>query len=80
MHSLMGQVSFSDAEHVSALTGDRPPQALADEVHGAAIGLMTRGDPGWPSYSPERREVMVFGEPSRVVEDGYRDVRPLVAL
>jgi para-nitrobenzyl esterase len=69
-----------DAEHVSALTGDRPPQALADEVHGAAVGLMTRGDPGWPSYSPERREVMVFGEPSRVVEDGYRDVRPLVAI
>jgi para-nitrobenzyl esterase len=68
-----------DAAQVPALAGDRPPQPLADEVHGAAVGLITRADPGWPPYSPERREVMVFGQPSRVVDDGYRDVRPLLA-
>ena len=67
-----------DAERVTDLAGPEPPQALADETHGAAVGFATRGDPGWPAYSDAQREVMVLGEPSRVVTDGYRDVRPLL--
>ena len=50
--------------------GPQPPQALADETHGAAVAFVTRGDPGWPAYSRDRGEAMVFGDPSRVVADG----------
>jgi para-nitrobenzyl esterase len=67
-----------DAEHINALAGPEPPQALADETHGAAVAFVTRGDPGWPAYAEAHGEVMVLGEPSRVVTDGYRDVRPLL--
>ncbi len=66
-----------DADRVTALAGPQPPQALADETHGAAVAFVTRGDPGWPAYSRDRGEAMVFGDPSRVVADAYRDVRPL---
>jgi para-nitrobenzyl esterase len=67
-----------DSDAVTALAGPRPPQALADETHGAAVAFVTHGDPGWPAYSQDRGEAMVFGEPSRVVADGYHDVRPLL--
>ncbi len=66
------------SDRVTALAGPQPPQALADETHGAAVAFVTGGDPGWPAFSRDQGEVMVFGEPSRVVTDGYRDVRPLL--
>jgi para-nitrobenzyl esterase len=66
------------ADRVTALTGPEPPQSLADEVHGAAVRFVATGRPGWPAHSRARGEVMRFGDPSRVVDDGYRDVRPLL--
>jgi hypothetical protein len=36
------------ADHVSRLAGDHPPQALADEVHGAAVRFIRGESPGWP--------------------------------
>jgi para-nitrobenzyl esterase len=68
-----------DAERVEALTGGNPPQSLADRTHGAAVAFIRAGDPGWPAYTSDGRAVLVVDEPSRVVADGYRDVRPLVA-
>jgi len=67
-----------DADRVTALTGPEPPQTLADEAHGAAVRFVATGDPGWPTHSRAQGEVMRFGDPSRVVDDGYRDVRPLL--
>jgi para-nitrobenzyl esterase len=67
-----------DAERVEALTGPNPPQSLADRTHGAAVAFIRDGDPGWPAYTEERGAVQVFDEPPRVVDDGYRDVRPLL--
>jgi para-nitrobenzyl esterase len=67
-----------DADHVTALTGPQPPQTLAEEVHGAAVRFVATGHPGWPAHSRPQGEVMWFGDPSRVVDDGYRDVRPLL--
>jgi para-nitrobenzyl esterase len=67
-----------DSERVTALAGPQPPQPLADETHGAAVAFVTRGDPGWPAYSRDQADVKVFGDPSRLVADGYRDVRPLL--
>ncbi|MCR6488459.1 carboxylesterase family protein [Amycolatopsis sp. OK19-0408] len=61
------------ADGVSAVAGPRPPQELASEVHAAAVGLITAGDPGWPAG-----EVRVFGGPSAFGADTYRAARALL--
>ena len=45
------------------------PQHVADAVHGAWTGFIRDGDPGFPSYSLDRRETMVFDDASAVVAD-----------
>lgn len=44
-----------DVPEGRALVGDAPPQALADDMHAAWVRFVVDGDPGWPSYGPERR-------------------------
>lgn len=61
-------------ERVAALAGGAPPQALADEVHAAAVRFISDGDPGWPEYAAPEREVLVYDLPSTVVADGFADV------
>ncbi len=51
------------------VTGAEPPQPLADAMHGAFVGFITDGDPGWPAYDLERRPGMVFDAESAVVDD-----------
>ncbi|GKS99554.1 carboxylesterase family protein [Acidovorax sp. SUPP3434] len=34
------------------LTGDAPPQPLADAMHGAWADFVVQGDPGWPEHGP----------------------------
>ncbi|MEU8764721.1 carboxylesterase family protein [Streptomyces sp. NPDC048659] len=52
------------------LLGDRPPQELADAMHGAWVRFAATGDPGWAAYTPERRTTMEFGADGAVqVED-----------
>jgi len=70
-----------DSVKVEALTGARPPQALADATHGAAVGFIREGAPGWPAWSDRPGTTRVFGgEASRpdVDADGYASVRPLL--
>jgi para-nitrobenzyl esterase len=63
-----------DAERVEdGLIGPNPPQALADEMHGAWVRFIKTGDAGWPAYDAERRPVMVFDDTSRVAE-GHLDL------
>ncbi len=50
-----------DADGVTALCGDAPPQAMADAMHGAWMAFITNGDPGWPAYDLDRRQTMIFG-------------------
>jgi len=45
---------------LSAMTGDRPPQALADAMHRAWVTFAREGNPGWPSYADDNRAVMTF--------------------
>lgn len=47
-----------------AMTGDAPPQRLADEMHAAWVAFATAGDPGWEPYRPERRAVFAFDHPA----------------
>jgi para-nitrobenzyl esterase len=67
-----------DAERVVNLAGPRPPQALADEIHHAAVELVVKGEPGWPLWSEPERLTRVFDTPSAVEGDGYADVRALM--
>jgi para-nitrobenzyl esterase len=55
------------------LTGQDPPQELANEMHGAWVAFARDGDPGWPRYTPESRAVMTYDTPSRVVHNPRGD-------
>lgn len=52
------------------LLGPEPPQALADEMHGAWVRFVTTGDPGWTRYEPAQPRTRDFGGPSPYLEDG----------
>ena len=55
---------------VDAFVGPGPrPQHVADAMHDVWTRFMRDGDPGFPAYSIERRETMVFDDVSEVVED-----------
>lgn len=44
------------------MIGERPPQEVADAMHGAWVAFATTGDPGWAPYEPAgSRTTMVFG-------------------
>jgi para-nitrobenzyl esterase len=51
------------------LTGDAPPQALADEMHAAWVAFVATGDPGWPAYGTERTVRRFGGANTGVVQD-----------
>jgi para-nitrobenzyl esterase len=67
-----------DGPRVVDVAGPRPPQALADAVHGAAVAFARDGDPGWPRCEPTTRVVRVFDTPVRDVADAYASVAALV--
>ena len=51
-----------DHLELSSMTGERPPQALADAMHRAWIAFAREGDPGWPAYNSQDRVVMHFAD------------------
>ncbi|WEK60973.1 MAG: carboxylesterase family protein [Candidatus Microbacterium colombiense] len=67
-----------DGPAMEPLAGPNPPQALADEVHGAAVAFITGGDPGWPRHEGEAGIARVYDTPSRDLADAYASVRPLL--
>jgi para-nitrobenzyl esterase len=67
-----------DGPSMEPLAGPNPPQALADEVHAAAVAFIDDGDPGWPRYDRTRRTTRVFDTPSRDASDAYASVRALL--
>lgn len=69
-----------DATSVDVIAGDAPPRRLADAIHGAAVGLIRDGEPGWPTWSHARGTTRVFGGEASlpdVSSDGYASVRSL---
>ncbi len=52
------------------MTGDDPPQTLADDMHGAWVRFVRDGDPGWAAYG-EQRSTRRFGgaDDGEVVDD-----------
>lgn len=70
-----------DAPGVEAIAGEEPPRRLADALHGAAVGFVRGGDPGWPAWSSRPGSTRIFGGAASrpdVDPDGYREVRALV--
>jgi len=68
-----------DGPAMEPLAGPNPPQALADELHAAAVAFVSGGDPGWPAHRGERGIARVWDVPSRDLPDAYAAVRPLLA-
>ena len=53
------------------MVGAEPPQALADDMHGAWVSFVKTGRPGWPAYGNDRT-VRSFGTTSTTVTDPGR--------
>ncbi len=58
-----------DREGMGVLLGEAPPQVLADAMHTAWVGFITRGDPGWPQYELDQRQTMHFDASSELLKD-----------
>lgn len=68
-----------DGEWSRALVGDRAPQRLADEFHGAFVRFAATGDPGWKAWDSTRPFMTFDAAGGRVVEDPRRDERVVLA-
>jgi para-nitrobenzyl esterase len=57
------------APGVPEALGARPPQALADEMHGAWVRFVADLDPGasWPCHTPSSRAVRLWADPSALL-------------
>ncbi|MEU4454162.1 carboxylesterase family protein [Nocardioides sp. NPDC023903] len=69
-----------DAPGVEAVTGNAPPQALADDLHARAVSFVQHGDPGWPRFTSAEPSTHIFDTSSRTDPDGYAGVRPLLSI
>ncbi|WP_029144808.1 carboxylesterase/lipase family protein [Microbacterium luticocti] len=66
---------------IAHLCGPRPPQALADIVHGTAVGFVREHDPGWTPWSRHPGATRLFGvapSDADMDRDGYASVAALV--
>ncbi|GAA2349071.1 carboxylesterase/lipase family protein [Streptomyces violaceusniger] len=59
------------------ILGDRPPQALADAMHGAWVSFAKTGDPGWPAYDTTARTTQVFAADRALRDDPRTEERRL---
>lgn len=81
------QLDFEAAKHTDDIAlsfgtvADPTPaqRAMSDTVMDAYLRFARTGDAGWPAYSLERRETMVFDTQSRVTSDPRRWERELFA-
>lgn len=68
-----------DREGVERLAGPHPPQALADEMHAAAVRFVVDGEPGWPAWQTGPGSTRIFGgSGSDVAADAYDSVLALL--
>lgn len=67
-----------DGPAMEALAGPNPPQALADQVHAAAVAFVAEGDPGWPRHEGTAGVAKVWDLPVREERDAYASVRALL--
>lgn len=69
-----------DASGGRGMVGDNPPQALADDMHGAWVAFVRDGDPGWGAYGEQRRTRRFGGAgDGEVLDDPERERREVWA-
>ena len=66
-----------DGPAMEPLAGPHPPQALADELHAAAVAFITDGHPGWPQAGAQGI-ARVWDVPSTTVPGAYDAVKALL--
>ncbi|HEY3410127.1 MAG TPA: carboxylesterase family protein [Propionicimonas sp.] len=59
IHCLELPFTWDVLDDAASVAGSDPPRELADELHGAWVRFIARGDPGWPSW--DGRNARVFG-------------------
>jgi para-nitrobenzyl esterase len=77
-HALELGFVFDTLASGGVMTGDAPPQELADAMHAAWVAFATTGDPGWETYGEDRR-VRRFGPEIVTATDPRGDIRGLWA-
>lgn len=78
-HGLEIAFVFDHLSRVQPLVGDEPPVALASEMQDRWVAFARTGDPGWPAWSADRRDVMRFDAEATVVNDPDERRAPLWA-
>ncbi len=69
-----------DAAGVERVAGARPPQALADAVHGTLVAFAESGDPGWAADDGGTGPSRIFDAPVRDELDAYASARKLLSV
>ncbi|MDZ4692413.1 carboxylesterase/lipase family protein [Terricaulis sp.] len=79
-HTLDIPLVFGNLED-SHWIGARTPEAeaMSARMMDTLIRFARTGDPGWPAYTPNARQTMIFDTTSRVVSDPRRRERELFA-
>ncbi len=67
-----------DAPGVEPIAGSRPPQKLANAVHGALVDFVKNLDPGWPVDIDGTGPSRIFDLPEPAPNDAYASARALL--
>lgn len=60
---------------LKGLVGENPPEDVAWRIHRTWTYFAKTGNPGWPSYSPQRRDVMRINTTWELVNDPWPNER-----
>jgi carboxylesterase type B len=81
VHAMDVAASLYDERDVIVGSGSRAARTMCDILAGAWVAFAKTGDPTheliphWPRFEPTRRSTLVFGDPPRVVDDPYAEIR-----
>jgi para-nitrobenzyl esterase len=81
VHAMDVAASLYDERDVIVGSGSRAARTMCDMLAGAWVAFAKTGDPTheliphWPRFEPTRRSTLVFGDPPRVIDDPYAEIR-----
>jgi para-nitrobenzyl esterase len=81
VHAMDVAASLYNERDVIMGGGSRAARAMCDALAGAWVSFAKTGDPGhalipdWPRFDAVNRQTMIFGDPPRVVNDPYGEIR-----
>jgi para-nitrobenzyl esterase len=81
VHAMDVAASFHNERDAIVGSGGRRAQLMCDALAAAWVNFAKAGDPNnqfvphWPRFDAKHRSTMVFGDPTRVVNDPYGEIR-----